>query len=604
MLNVLRILYVEDHPETREALQSLLQPLVAELYLATDGEEGLALYKRDRPDIVVTDIQMPNMDGLTMSAEIKKLNPEQVIVVLSAYNDVDYLFKAIELGIQHYIGKPVGNERLLVKLGEIAERMNLEKAARRYRKLLEQYKLLVDEKAIVCKIDRTGTISYTNKRFLALSGYDQGEVIGRPFYTVCGGKALFREIMASLSTSADEADNIDPTASAEAMTATSRWTGIINGTDKQGRRYVVDTSILAVVDEQEEIAEYVALMVDITAMYQRYERLALDFKNDLEIRTRLLAQYEKALDIGTSLCVVDPEGRIVSANRNFCHGLNCVPEALEGHQFADLVQDCTNFREKFLIKAFEQDFTSGVVKIRYRDEVEKVFSMIIVVIRGMNGRPHSFLSLSQDITDSVRLDEEIMDTQKELLYVMGEVVENRSHETGKHVKRVAELSEFIALKYGLSKQHAEMIKIASPMHDVGKVGISDDILHKNGKLSEEEFEIMKTHAVLGYNLLKHLDKPLLKMAANIAHEHHERYDGNGYPNGLCANEISIEGRIVSLVDVFDALSSERAYKKPWKHEDIIDYITLQRGTQFDPDLVDILLDNIDRVIAIRDMFRD
>ena len=610
-LQSLRVLYVEDDVETREELVLMLESWVGELHVASNGREGLELYKKNAPEIVITDIQMPNMNGLLMSTEIKALNPEQCIIVLSAYNDVEYLFKALELGIQHYITKPIIVERLLTKLQQIAEQMTLEREARRNRKLLEQYKWLIDEKAIVCKMNQAGEITYINKQFCALSGFSEADLIGRPFHIACKSEADFNKILASLSGS-DYATasgvgisrEIDDAFSVAPCTERRKWTGIIRNLNKAGERYVVDASIVAIVNQDDEIEEYVALMVDVTELYEKYERLSLDLKNDLQAQLHLLNQYERALEIGTSLCVIDPQGKIVSANQNFSSSLHCRPEDLVGHSFSELVQDCPNFQERVFSKVYTQDYTSRVIKIRYKEELEKTFSTIIVGIRDLKGQLHSLLGLSQDITDSVRMTEDIMDTQKELLYVMGEVVENRSQETGMHVKRVAELSELIALKYGLSEQHAEMIKIASPMHDVGKVGIADEILHKQGQLSDAEFEIMKTHAVLGYNLLKNLDKPLIKLAANIAHQHHERYDGTGYPSGLQADEISIEGRIVSLVDVFDALSSQRAYKEPWKQEDIIDYIKEQRGRQFDPELVDIILDNMDEVLVIRNLYRD
>lgn len=610
-LRNLRILYVEDDAETREELIIVLACWFREFDVAVNGHQGLALYQERRPDIVITDIQMPKMNGLQMSSEIKALNPEQCIVVLSAYNDVEYLFKALELGIQHYITKPLSLERLQTKLYRIAEQMTLESEAQRNRKLLEQYKWLVDERALVCKMDRAGDITYANKHFCAFSGFSEHELIGQPFHLACGSGVRCNEILASLLRSGDDSSSTAPAAlplwhgeQIDGSIDNRKWTGIIKLIDKAGQRYVVDASIVAIVDEADEIDEYVALMVDVTELFEKHERLSLNLKNDLQARSHLLNQYEQALEIGTSLCMIDPQGLIVSANRNFSASLNCRPEDLVGYAFSDLVQDCVDFQARVFAKVHEDGYCSRVFKIRYQDVPEKTFSTIIIAIRDVDGNVHCFLGLSQDITDSIRLNEEIMDTQKELLYVMGEVVENRSQETGMHVKRVAELSKWVALKYGLSEQHAEMIKIASPMHDVGKVGIADEILHKPGRLSEAEFEIMKTHAVLGYNLLKNLDKPLIKLAANIAHQHHERFDGKGYPSGLRAEDISIEGRIVSLVDVFDALSSERAYKKPWRQQDIIDYIRQQRGRQFDPDLVDILLENMNEVVAIRNLYRD
>ena len=132
---------------------------------------------------------------------------------------------------------------------------------------------------------------------------------------------------------------------------------------------------------------------------------------------------------------------------------------------------------------------------------------------------------------------------------MGEIAETRSKETGNHVKRVAEYSKLLALKLGLDEQTAEMLKLASPMHDIGKVGIPDNILNKPGKHTFEEFEIMKTHAQLGYEMLKHSTKPILQAAAIVAREHHEKYNAKGYPKGLRGEEIHIFARITAVADV-------------------------------------------------------
>lgn len=145
---------------------------------------------------------------------------------------------------------------------------------------------------------------------------------------------------------------------------------------------------------------------------------------------------------------------------------------------------------------------------------------------------------------------------------------------------------------------------ASPIHDIGKVAIPDSILMKPGKLTPEEFEIVKTHTTIGYNLLKNSKREILKAAAIVAHEHHERYDGKGYPRGLKGDEIHIYGRIAAVADVFDALGSSRVYKKPWVINDILKYFKDERGKHFDPDLVDILFDNLDLFVEIRNTYSE
>ncbi len=209
-----------------------------------------------------------------------------------------------------------------------------------------------------------------------------------------------------------------------------------------------------------------------------------------------------------------------------------------------------------------------------------------------------------DITSVWELNHEIEETQMEIINTMGMIGESRSRETGNHVKRVAAYSKLLALKYGLSEKEAELLAIASPMHDIGKVGIPDEILHKPGKLTQDEFEIMKRHAEIGYEMLRHSERPILKAAAIVAYEHHEKFDGSGYPRGLKGGEIHIFGRITAVADVFDALGSDRCYKKAWPLEKIVALFKEERGRHFDPVLVDLLLDNLDEFIVIRDRYRD
>jgi len=202
------------------------------------------------------------------------------------------------------------------------------------------------------------------------------------------------------------------------------------------------------------------------------------------------------------------------------------------------------------------------------------------------------------------LNKEIEDTQKEVIFTMGSIGESRSKETGNHVKRVAEYTKLLALYSGLPLKEAEMLKQASPMHDIGKVAIPDAILNKPGKFELFEREIMNTHAILGYEMLKHSNRPLLKMAATISKEHHEKWDGTGYPKGLKGEEIHIYGRITALADVFDALGSDRCYKKAWDDEKIFNLFKEEKGKHFDPKLVDIFFKHLDEFLTIRNKFKD
>ena len=593
-LEDMRVLYVEDDDETREELEFFLKKQVGGVYVASNGRDGLELYQKHKPDIVITDIQMPLISGLSMSADIKQIAPEQRVIIISAYNDVEYVFRAMELGIQHYLPKPVSIERLLTELNKIADQLRLESEILRGRKLLNQYKLMVDEQAIVAKFDQEGHITFANDRFCSITGYSQAELQGN-----------FYPLTYQLDTQAEGFNDF-----LKELTGQRKWHGTVKNKSKTGEDFVLDITVTAIVNEHDQVEEYVALMVEITEVFNKQELLHIDLKNDLEQQKHLLNEYERALNIGTSLCVIASDGTIINANENFSASLNCQSKDLIGLSFCSLIkgqnsgqgwgQLTQNIEKNIQSTGHNSDFMT----FTFKGGPEKTFSTFMVAVYDTQGKIYSYMALCQDITESLKLNDEILDTQKEFIYLMGEVVENRSHETGKHLKRVALISKFLAEKHELSDEFSQMLKITSPMHDIGKIGIPDAILHKAGRLNNKELKTMKTHAELGFNILKAMDMPLVKMAAKIAHEHHEHFDGKGYPNGLKGEQISIEGRIVALVDVFDALGSKRSYKEPWSDKAILSYIQDRKGKQFDPKLVAIFSEHFEEIIAIRNQFTD
>ncbi len=206
--------------------------------------------------------------------------------------------------------------------------------------------------------------------------------------------------------------------------------------------------------------------------------------------------------------------------------------------------------------------------------------------------------------DNIYLNQEIIDTQTEIVMRLGQVVEERSKETAYHVFRVAEYIYTLAKALGLDEEEAKTIKLASPMHDIGKIGIPDSVLLKPGKLNDEEWAVMKTHANIGYNILGGSERTLLKTAAIIALTHHERWDGNGYPNGMKGEDIPLAGRLTALADIFDALGSDRVYKKAWPLDKIFKYITEESGRIFDPKLVSLFMENKKSILAIMEQYRD
>lgn len=194
---------------------------------------------------------------------------------------------------------------------------------------------------------------------------------------------------------------------------------------------------------------------------------------------------------------------------------------------------------------------------------------------------------------------EIHDTRLQIIHCLGAASEYRDEETGTHISRMSQYSRVIALSAGMSQEEGELLLQAAPMHDVGKIGIPDRILLKPGKLDAQEWEIMKTHTTIGAKIIGNHPSELLTLAAQVALTHHEKWDGTGYPYGLKGEEIPVHGRIVMLADVFDALTSDRPYKKAWSEEAAIEEITRMSGQHFDPQLVLAFMNALPEILAIK-----
>lgn len=199
---------------------------------------------------------------------------------------------------------------------------------------------------------------------------------------------------------------------------------------------------------------------------------------------------------------------------------------------------------------------------------------------------------------------ELHNTRLKIVQRLGRASEYRDEETGNHILRMSYICALLAKGIGWSEEDCDLILNASPMHDVGKIGIPDGILLKPGKLDPDEWEIMKTHVNIGGEILGDDDSALLQMAYDIAMTHHERFNGTGYPNGLAGEDIPMAGRIAALSDVFDALTSERPYKKAWPVEEAVALIKEERGQHFDPQLVDVFLELLPEIIEISERYAD
>lgn len=287
--------------------------------------------------------------------------------------------------------------------------------------------------------------------------------------------------------------------------------------------------------------------------------------------------------------------------------LDIMMPGMNGFEFCHKIKQTENWRHipvifmsgldnlKDKMRAFKEGGADYVTKPFYPEEVLARVSTHINQKKLLENLEELVEEKTQGI---LILNKQLLETQKEIVSKLGDVIETRSQETGYHVRRVAYVSKILALEYGLPPEEAEIIRMASPLHDVGKIGIPDCILNKCGKLTEEEFEQIKAHTGIGYSILSGTEQPIIQAGAIIALQHHERWDGNGYPYGLKGEEIHIYGRITCLADIYDALRLERPYKRAWSRQEVSEYIQEHSGKIFDPVLAGILMSNTERIEKI------
>lgn len=234
---------------------------------------------------------------------------------------------------------------------------------------------------------------------------------------------------------------------------------------------------------------------------------------------------------------------------------------------------------------------------KYADDLSKVYQSEKQKRKELEVANKQLVKFADDLNKTVKeLQGAYLDTINRLVLA----AEYKDEDTGDHIVRMSRYSAFIAEKLGLPAREVQNIRYAAPMHDVGKIGIPDNILMKPAKLTDEEFDFMKTHTNIGAKILAKSKAEILRLAWQIAISHHEKWNGRGYPQGFSVDKIPIAGRIVGLADVFDALTSKRPYKVPYPIEVAVDIIKKERGEHFDPDVADIFLENIDEFVKIKE----
>ena len=593
-LKKLSLLYVEDDENTREELEYFLQNKVKNLYVAKNGQEGFELFEKYQPDLIITDIQMPVMTGTKMIKLIKQINSTIPIVIITAFNDTDYLFEAIKLNVTNYLTKPLNLFALSEVLANIAKNINLENENKEIYNSLKQYKDIVDERSIISKTDINGIITYINEPFEKISGYKKEELLGKPHSIITHpaiNKNIFKKMWKKI--------NIEK----------KSWQGRLKNITKQGNEYFVDIIIKPILDLDGNIIEYISLSNDITDLETTKEYFKAQTQKsafNLTESIRIVNAYKEAINESNIILRINLDRKIIYANDAFFKVSGYKKEDLIGKPYSFLKH--YNLSEEEQAVKIDSIFTGTIWKGKVSNFKKngEVFHCDVTMypLKNNNEEIVEYMCIRHDIIQIEKLHDELEDTQREIIYKLGELGECRSSETGQHVKRVAEYSKLLAIKIGLDEKDVNRLFMSSPMHDIGKVGIPDSILNKNGKLDSAEWEVMKTHAQIEYEILRTSKREILQAAAIVSYTHHERWDGSGYPLGLKGEDIHIFGRITAIADVFDALSSERVYKKAWSLEEVLKLFNEEKGKHFDPNLIDVFMNNLDDILEIKEKFKD
>jgi len=586
------VLVVDDSMFMCKQLDKILKVRNYNVIIALNAKEALEKLKNSSINTIVLDMELPDKHGLEFLQEMKDIDEfcHIPVLVVSSTNDPEVIRKALRSGASDFIKKPFIIEEFTLKVDLSVETNRRYAEAKCSQKMLSEYKEAVDEGSYVSKTDLKGRITFANDLFCELSGYSKEELMGSPHSIVRHPdvpSSVFKDMWNTIK-------------------AKKTWKGMIKNRKKNGEAYYVKSIIKPILDVDGNILEYIAIRTDITELETYKEILEEDLKisnNSLQY----LQQYENAVDEFVALIKTDPKNTITYANDNFIQ--------LSGYSKNELLgKNCRELRSQKHIN--QGDCNRITEKLKDKEKISVLFENIkknkqvyytatkIYPLIDNNENIKEHLHLMYDVTEIIKIHQELENTQKEIIHKMGEIGESRSQETGNHVKRVAEYSKLLALLAGISEKNANILYMASPMHDIGKVAMPDTILKKPGKLTFEEFELMKSHTEIGYQVLKGSKRPILRAAAIVAYTHHEKYDGSGYPKGLKAKEIHIFGRITAIADVFDALGSDRVYKKAWDLEKILNLFQEEKGKHFDPKLVELFLKNLDQFLEIRDKFQD
>jgi len=601
-----KIVIADDESDVHTLTKTVLKNYVykdqgIEFISTYSGEETIEVVKQNKDIVLILlDVIMESDDaGLQV---VKKIREEfnnhliQIVLRTGQAADIPENEVVMNYAINDYKEKTELTSKKLITTVTTAIRsyeniLALENTRREIGALNYDLKKSIgsfDKSVIASKVNEDGDITYVSEAFCKAFSYTQEEIIGKTHDFLRHSKQD-EETLRDVKLSYDEK---------------KAWMGELMYVTKEGKTLWAYVNRFPEYDNNHDFVSFTNIFVNITHQ-KEVESLNYEVNG-------LLSTFDEHVIASKT----DASGNVLYVSAAFCNISSYTKHELlnKNHSIIKHKAVTNEFYEELWETISRGEIWRGEIKDFTKEGREYWLYVIITPEYDIRGDFLCYTAISQDITPQKHIEEanrkieilntEIEETQREVVFRMGSIGESRSKETGMHVKRVAEYSKLFAKYLGMDEKEQDILKLASPMHDIGKVAIPDAILNKPGKLTPEEFEVMKTHAQLGFEMLNTSDRRILKVAAIVAHEHQEKYDGSGYPQGLKGNEIHIYGRITALADVFDALGSDRVYKKAWSDERIFAMFKEESGGHFDPKLVNIFFDNLEEFLDIRTRLKD
>ncbi len=780
-LKSIRLLYVENDDTLVNQVIALLKPYFDTIYVSKDGDDGLSSYHTYQPDLVISSILMPGMNGLEMAKAIKASNIDQVILLTSSFSDPKYIFQAVEIGIDAYLFKPLDMGKLLDKIHHLSKSILQEKKLSRQ---IEHLHIMMNSNPNMMFMVSESGIEYLNQTLQDFVGYqpsESGDYSNFCLFDYFQSSELHNDMLqtkqdliqifieqpdkqhilqfkpfdsakvnntvkpdysfslsmthekdtdyyifslANISKLTDEFQRLEKSANQDSLTGIAnraKYNQVIEHyIERSHCCYEAFSVIFFDIDHFKRVNDHYGHDVgdktlkkltqlvshhirerDFFARWGGEEFIILLRGSKIESATKTAEYLRNLIEINNfdpvnkltcSFAVVDfkatdsPECLLKRADvvlyRAKAAGRNCVKtyqiDSLLDHNpllnenvikerridyskpliiVADddymqrlpvrTVLEKFNFQVKEaengvqaleLFQQFDPDLVildvimpemDGFETCRELRKFSKGKYLPILMLTGLDdvdsinqayqdgatdflskpvnwillGYKIQYLLRSAKISQTLALREvELLETQQDIINRLAIAAEHRDSETGGHILRMSHYSFELCKAMGLGHEKCDLLLKSSPMHDVGKIGIADNILLKPEKLTSDEFEKIKKHTTIGAEILSNNKSLLLESAYTIALTHHEKWDGSGYPQGLSGTDIPEFGRICAITDVFDALTSERPYKKAWDAEDAFKAIHEGAGLHFDPQMVEKFLGISERILDIKKMY--